>query len=76
MAKKVKDSTPKKAFIKLKAFSASKGEVIKEFEKNHALAILRLPNSKWEIADERYIYSDNEIKRKPSDRGNKKPKEQ
>ncbi len=71
MAKATKENTTRKVFIKLKAFGVSNTE--QKFEKQHALRLLRLPNSKWEIADgSGYIFSDNEIRRKPSARSNKK----
>lgn len=46
-----------------------------DFEIPVALKILGLPNSAWEINDENYIYSGNDIKRRPSKRTDSKPEE-
>lgn len=67
MAKK-KSTSPIKTLIKLGVI----GKVDKQqkFNPDHALKLLRLPNTQWEMADERYIFEDNEIRRKPSDSSN------
>jgi hypothetical protein len=47
----------------------------KEFSIDHALNVLRIPNSQWEIADKSYIFENNDIKRVPSQADNSAPKE-
>lgn len=37
------------------------------FEINHALKLLRLPNSMWRVTDENYQFTDNDIKRRKSE---------
>lgn len=37
-------------------------ERTQQFELQHALALLRLPNSGWQISDKNFIFEDNEIK--------------
>ena len=45
----------------------------KVFAFSHALAILRVQNSQWEIAESEYIFENNEIVRKrPSKKANSK----
>jgi hypothetical protein len=40
-------------------------EDVREFEKAHALRILRLPNSVFELADDsQFEFTDNELRRK------------
>ncbi len=38
----------------------------REFSIEHALNVLRLPNSQWEVADEGFIFENNDIRRVPS----------
>jgi hypothetical protein len=51
---------------------------VREFEKAHALRVLSLPNSVWEVSkDSNYEFIDNELRRKPSegtDKSSKKKK--
>lgn len=56
-----KKNLPKKAFVTLKA----KGKYNRkhDFELQHALRLLRLPNSGWELDDERYTFEKNDIRR-------------
>jgi hypothetical protein len=64
MAKKANTKLPANSKVTLKV----KGENGKEqkFEIGHALRLLRLPNSGWEINDSKYTFSGNDIKRNPS----------
>ena len=45
------------------------------FEREHALNLLRLEGTVWEIQDENHIFQNNEIKRRPSETTNSKPEE-
>ena len=56
----------------------TKGENKRErkFAIAHALEILRLPNSQWEVSDDNYIFEGNDIKRRPSTGDTQKSKEQ
>lgn len=55
-----KKNLPKKAFISLKA--KGKYNRNQDFETQIALKLLRLPNSAWELNDDRYTFEQNEIK--------------
>ena len=58
----------KKSKIKLKSEKCEQS-----FEFAHALSILRMKNSQWQIAEPGYIFENNEIVRKPeSKKTNKK----
>jgi hypothetical protein len=46
-----------------------------KFELQTALKLLRLPNSQWELNDERFIFENNDIKR-PTSEGKDKPADQ
>lgn len=48
-------------------------ERTQKFELPHALAILRLKNSAWEISDKDFIFEDNDIRRNTSVGADKKP---
>lgn len=63
-----KRNLPKKDTVKL----VSKGKYKREsiFETQHALSLLRLPNTAWELNDERFIFEDNDIKRQSGKRQN------
>lgn len=68
MAKK-KSTAPITTLINLGVI----GKVDKQqkFKHEHALKLLRLSNSQWELKDERYTFKDNEIRRNTSDSSNK-----
>jgi len=72
MAKR-KKSLPKNPKVTLRTKSDPKKS--QDFELAQALRILRLPNSAWEINDDNFIYSGNDIKRRPSEGNNTKPEE-
>jgi len=59
-----KNTKPRKSFVNLKA----KGAYAKEqkFSEQQALVLLRLPNSAWELNDEKYTFEKNDLKRNPS----------
>lgn len=67
-----KKNLPKNATVKLVAKGKYKRE--QEFELQHALKLLRLPNTQWELNDERYTFENNDIKRN-SGGGNDTPTE-
>ncbi len=56
-----KRNLPKNATVQLVA--KGKYNRKQKFELQHALRLLRLPNTQWELNDERYIFNDNDIKR-------------
>jgi len=56
-----KKNLPKKAFITLRA--KGKDNRNQEFKLQHALRLLRLSNSAWELNDERYTFEKNDINR-------------
>jgi hypothetical protein len=63
VAKKIK-ALPKNTQIQLGVIG-SEGKQTKKFNQPHALNLLRLKNSVWKIQDERFIFENNEIKRRP-----------
>lgn len=65
-----KKNLPKNAIVNLVAKGKYKQE--RKFEFQHALKLLRLPNTQWELNDKRYTFEDNEIKRQ-SGKGNDTP---
>ena len=70
---KAKKKLPANSKVTLKV----KGENGKEqqFDIGHALRILRMPNSCWEINDSKYIFESNDIKRNPSKESNSSTEE-
>lgn len=63
------DKKVKAREVTLKVKSAERTQ---KFELQHALALLRLPNSAWEISDKNFIFEDNEIKPSTSTGADKK----
>jgi hypothetical protein len=72
MAKK-KKALPKNLKVTLR--TKSDQQKTQDFEIPVALKLLRLPNSAWDIKDDNYIFSGNDIKRRPSEGNNTKPEE-
>lgn len=52
-----------KEMVTLKA-KDSKGGVKKTFVESQALKLLKLPNSQWELADEKYSYDGKDLSKK------------
>ena len=63
-----KKNSPKNPQVTLRVKGESKRERV--FSISHALQLLRLPKTGWEISDDKYIFENNDIKRRPSSKGN------
>lgn len=63
--------------VKPKVTLSTTGENPKDqvFDLQHALKILRLPNSAWVCNDPKYIFDKNDLKRRPSKKVDKSPEE-